>query len=233
MLAALLLSLTASAGGSPLVAWEIDRCPPETPAADAKSRLAQAQARADCFHRGMLAELAAPAAAGLRADQPRFERWANVACWLSGELSALELSPGRVVSTEESELLPRICLQSAWAERGFLAANAATFDPQAPPGKNPFSEVVLSRQAMGAGNRLELAKLLGALRDPAQAAGLSAKDREAFVKSIDMVWQGALELAQRECDARREGSLCVARLESYYFSLVNPYPGGRAPGQGG
>ncbi|HUB09362.1 MAG TPA: hypothetical protein VMB50_20325 [Myxococcales bacterium] len=241
MLAALLFSLAASAGGPPLAVYEAAACPVAALAPSARAQLSLDEQRARCLMAKALEEEAklmvpddggGPAFPLIYELREAFAAWVENACMLSGWLAAYDVTRDRKVETPEAIRAGSLCRQGAWGERGFLFGTFATFDPQGPAGRNRFLDVVIARQPAGVRVRAALTRLRVDLSQ-GRAARPTAALRTTLAQQIDVVRQGAASLAKGECGLRHEGATCVSRLENYYFSLVNPYPGGVAPGRGG
>jgi hypothetical protein len=235
MVAPVLLALVASSGPSPWQVDELAACPLAPVALhDPEERIMAEQARASCLERAQR-EAASHLPPGLRAswdaEQETFDRWAAKACALTSELYGLDLDQRRLRRSTETIVAERRCLQNAYGERAYLAKSLATFDPSdpsAPAAKHPFLALVLDRKQLGAKSRQRLAKVLAVAREAPQVpGGLGHADWESLAGTIDHVSQETLELALRGCERRKVTSLCLARMEAYYFSLVNPFENGK------
>jgi hypothetical protein len=242
MLAALVFSLAASTGGPPLAVYEADACPVAPLSSGSQPQPSIDEQRAHCFMAKALeeeAKLMVPGEDGQPAFpliyelRDAFAVWVENACTLSQWLAAYDVARDRKVETPEAARAGSLCRQRAWGERGFLFGIFATFDPEGPAGRNGFLDVVIARQPAGARVRAALTRLRVDLRQGRAARSPAASLRTTLAQQIDVVRQGAASLAKGECELRHEGATCVSRLENYYFSLVNPYPGALAPGRGG
>ena len=248
MLPSLLLALAVGAGAAatPASVFEARICPRPAAALEADNASVHRLelARAECL-RGAMEKAFARAERGLapetagrwRKIQDVYGRWAVDACQLSEDLVWEDLDL-RKRSDGSLRGLPTIaCLQGVYGERAFLGATLAG-KAEAP--EPSFDGIVRSRQPLGALARLFLGRILAkahadvALPPPAGEGALGPADFRALTALADRVWQTTVELAERQCKAAggaagaagAPASYCVARTESYLFSLID-VSGGR------